>query len=231
MTQAMTQDDFDLAKFIKLMKMTTATTDGEALNAIRMANAMLRRNGHDWDNLLRNKITIIADPFTSIPEPPKPAEPPQKPTWPSQPSFYKPPPSRPKPQRHSGVGAAKVVAYITILQRSSSSLDQSEQTTLNRITTEWNQYIGLFNIDHDWLEDTARELDLHPRDVFQVQQFFDVLDLAPLSQPELAKLRRVKGAWINQNDRLHNRDFSWLDILYNRHKPRTTPKGKSKRLF
>lgn len=231
MTQAMTQDDFDLVKFIKLMKMTTATTDGEALNAIRMANAMLRRNGHDWDNLLRNKITIIADPFTSIPEPPKATTPPPKPTRSSPPPFYsKPPPPKTAPPRLPW-NPTNIIAYFAILQRGLPSLNQQEQSIFTNIQIEWSQFAGLITSDYHWLEQMARELDLHPRDVFQVQQFFDVLDLAPISTLEATMLRRVKGAWTRQNDRLHNRDFNWLQSLYFRHKHQTTPKGKSKRLF
>lgn len=231
--QAMTQDDFDLAKFIKLMKMTTATVDGEALNAIRMANRMLTTNKLDWE-FLRTKITIIADPFTSISEPPKPtaAPPPAppRPTYTPQPT-YTPPPPRPPP-RPMVYDTNTVNTYFSIINRSLSSLDQGEQQTLHRIAAEWARLVGrLLNIDYDWLENMARELELHPRDVFQVQQFFDVLDLAPLSQPDVARLRRVKGAWVRQNDRLHNRDFRWLELNHLRHKPRATAKGKAKRVF
>lgn len=56
-------DKLDLSKLIKLMKMTTSASDGEALTALRMANAWLSRNSYDWEAVLRGKITIIADPF------------------------------------------------------------------------------------------------------------------------------------------------------------------------
>lgn len=59
-------DTLNLEKLIKLMKMTTSTQDGEALTAIRMANGWLLRNGHDWETVLRGKITIIEDPFNAV---------------------------------------------------------------------------------------------------------------------------------------------------------------------
>ena len=46
-------------KFIKLMKMTTSPSEGEALNAIRMANALLLEANLDWDDFLRGKAKIV----------------------------------------------------------------------------------------------------------------------------------------------------------------------------
>lgn len=46
-------------KFIKLMKMTTSPSEGEALNAIRMANSLLAEANLDWDDFLRGKAKII----------------------------------------------------------------------------------------------------------------------------------------------------------------------------
>lgn len=111
-------DDKLLEKLIKLMKMTTSANDGEALTAVRMANAALARDGHDWETLLRGKITIVADPFAKddsftfpanarkpkgwqpapAPRPtpkPQPAPQPQKPAYappPPRPRTYAPPP-------------------------------------------------------------------------------------------------------------------------------------------
>lgn len=42
----------DKAKLVKLLRMTTSSQDGEALNAIRMVNAMLREENIDWDHLV-----------------------------------------------------------------------------------------------------------------------------------------------------------------------------------
>ncbi len=46
-------------KFIKLMKMTTSPSEGEALNAIRMANSLLLEANLDWDDFLRGKAKIV----------------------------------------------------------------------------------------------------------------------------------------------------------------------------
>lgn len=43
----------DVEKFTKLMKMTTSSHDGEALNALRMANAMLSRHKLDWSDITK----------------------------------------------------------------------------------------------------------------------------------------------------------------------------------
>lgn len=58
----------------KLLKMTTSPNDGEALTAMRKANALLTTAGWDWDKLISGKIVVVADPFASIPTPP-PQEP------------------------------------------------------------------------------------------------------------------------------------------------------------
>jgi hypothetical protein len=101
---------------IKLMKMTTAG-DGEALTAIRMANKILSEGGWDWERLLRGKITVIADPFSSpgpsinvqtkkASPPPQPKQAPPQRTTPAAPDPFAGMPqwsSKPKPQ-HSTTG-------------------------------------------------------------------------------------------------------------------------------
>lgn len=58
----------------KILNMTTAENDNQALVAIRKANALLREAGWDWDRLLSGKIKIIADPWKGMaPPPPRPA--------------------------------------------------------------------------------------------------------------------------------------------------------------
>jgi hypothetical protein len=54
---------------IKLMGMTTASNDGEALNALRMANRLLDAAGWDWKRLIEGRITVVEDPFKSIHDP------------------------------------------------------------------------------------------------------------------------------------------------------------------
>ena len=55
-------DTPDYKMFLKLMSLTTSSFDGEALNAIRMANAVLARTNQTWEDLLKNKIVMIAPP-------------------------------------------------------------------------------------------------------------------------------------------------------------------------
>ena len=52
-------------KFIKLMKMTTSPSEGEALNAIRMANSLLLEANLDWDDFLRGKAKIVGGSASS----------------------------------------------------------------------------------------------------------------------------------------------------------------------
>lgn len=51
---------------VKLLKMTASDNDGEALSAMRKANALLTTAGWDWDKLMSGKITVVEDPFASI---------------------------------------------------------------------------------------------------------------------------------------------------------------------
>ena len=62
----------NLGLLIKLLKLTTASNDAEALSAMRKANEQLIKFGGDWEALLRGKVTVIGDPFantTSMPPP------------------------------------------------------------------------------------------------------------------------------------------------------------------
>lgn len=57
----------------KILNMTTAENDNQALIAIRKANAILKEGGWDWDKLLAGKIKIIGDPWKGMaPPPPRP---------------------------------------------------------------------------------------------------------------------------------------------------------------
>lgn len=61
-------DTPDYVMFLKLMNLTTSSFDNEALSAIRMANAVLARTNQTWDDLLHNKIVMIAPPQESRPK-------------------------------------------------------------------------------------------------------------------------------------------------------------------
>ncbi|KKM21580.1 hypothetical protein LCGC14_1633980 [marine sediment metagenome] len=52
-------------KFIKLMKITTSPSEGEAVNAIRMANSLLLEANLDWDDFLRGKAKIVGGSVSS----------------------------------------------------------------------------------------------------------------------------------------------------------------------
>lgn len=45
-------------RFVKCMMMTTSPNDGEALNALRMANAELATTGKNWSEVLRGKLQM-----------------------------------------------------------------------------------------------------------------------------------------------------------------------------
>lgn len=51
----------DYERFIKLMMLTTSSNDGEALNALRMANSYLARLNRTWEQVIREKLTIIEE--------------------------------------------------------------------------------------------------------------------------------------------------------------------------
>lgn len=54
---------------LKMLNMTTADNDGQALVAIRKANALLASAGWTWEKLLLGKIVVVADPFANIKSP------------------------------------------------------------------------------------------------------------------------------------------------------------------
>ena len=56
----------DYAMFLKLLNLTTSSFDHEALSAIRMANAVLARQNHTWEDLLAGKVVMIAAPDSKI---------------------------------------------------------------------------------------------------------------------------------------------------------------------
>lgn len=92
-------DGNELSRLIKFMGMTGSASDGEALAAVRMANKELATLNKTWNDLLRGKITIIADPFAGHTPVPRPSKPPTAPPRASPPPRPQPapPPRRPKP--------------------------------------------------------------------------------------------------------------------------------------
>src|SRR5215475_9668047 len=61
-------DDLNIQMLIKLLRMTESSHDGEALNSIRMANALLNKHNANWDEVLRGKVPMVDhDPFAKAP--------------------------------------------------------------------------------------------------------------------------------------------------------------------
>jgi hypothetical protein len=64
----MTNNDINIQMLIKLLRMTESPHDGEALNAMRMANSLLNKHNTDWDAVMRGAVPMIdADPFAAAP--------------------------------------------------------------------------------------------------------------------------------------------------------------------
>lgn len=59
-------DGQPLDLLIKILRMTESENDHLALTAVRRANSHLAKLGASWDDLLRGRVRIIADPFASI---------------------------------------------------------------------------------------------------------------------------------------------------------------------
>lgn len=51
----------DIAKLAKLMELSASPIDGEALNAIRMANKMLLEHNISWSQFISEKTLIIQE--------------------------------------------------------------------------------------------------------------------------------------------------------------------------
>lgn len=50
----------DRERLTKLMAMTTSSNDGEALNAMRMANKIIKAAGTSWEELLANgRVSVV----------------------------------------------------------------------------------------------------------------------------------------------------------------------------
>src|SRR5882672_5939435 len=97
--------DSDLPRqelLIKLLRMTTSDNDGEALTALRKANAFLASAGWDWERLIHGKIRIIEDPFKNLGTPPSGRTTNgagNTPARPAAPAAPQPPPFRPTPRQ------------------------------------------------------------------------------------------------------------------------------------
>ncbi len=119
----------NLTLLIKLLKLTTSSSDAEALSAVRKANEQLLKFGGDWETLLRGKVTIIGDPFTGV-------EAPREATTSPRPAYQPPPPSPtpPSPPIHpSQKPAYQPPRYAASKRRQRCSLSQKAVDILNAI--------------------------------------------------------------------------------------------------
>lgn len=126
----------ELSILIKLLKMTTSTHDQEALSAMRLANMQLLKLGTDWEDLLNGKVTLIADPFTSVPDLPQqaPAATPfHRPQTPPRPTAPPQPPPQPIPMRDATLVQPRLDAFMFV------TVPPSVTIRINRIEQAWLQ--------------------------------------------------------------------------------------------
>lgn len=57
---------FDYNKLAKVMQLTQSSSDGEALAAIRMANAMLAKVNLNWAELIKNDFEVPEDNLIAL---------------------------------------------------------------------------------------------------------------------------------------------------------------------
>lgn len=57
---------FDYGKLAKVMQLTQSSSDGEALAAIRMANAMLTKVNLNWAELIKNDFEVPEDNLIAL---------------------------------------------------------------------------------------------------------------------------------------------------------------------
>ena len=155
MFQSQMKQPPNLDLLIKLMKMTTSATDGEALAAIRFANQLLSKLGGDWEDLLRGKLATI-DPFASLPEPPKAA--PKTTTSSYSGGFSAAKPAyQPPPPVYFGLDKKEAKDITTWLVACEfASLDSYVQRQINHIETRWRTNKKLDQTDYELLRRTAQ---------------------------------------------------------------------------
>lgn len=103
----------------KMLNMTTSDNDGQALVAIRKANALLSAAGWSWDKLLAGKIKIVESPFKNVPNPGKPT-----PVY-SQPQAKPAPMPVRSPRPTHSAGAGRMWQYSNFSDSWESVLDPS----------------------------------------------------------------------------------------------------------
>jgi hypothetical protein len=143
----------ELTILIKLLKMTTSTHDHEALSAIRLANTQLLKLGTDWEDLLYAKVTLVADPFTGIPDVSNSA--PRSGAAPSQPYNHRSPP--PQPQKPATPKPPPAPVYYSDVTEINGYFDKlmwiklshSVQQTITAAEKRWRKDKRLDSADYN----------------------------------------------------------------------------------
>lgn len=138
------KDSDELKMLIKLMGMTTSSSDNEALNAVRMANKWLQSKGHNWHDLLTGKVTVEADPFAAAPAV-------NINVHTAQPRYAA---AAPPPPPRQFDNAKEIEGFFTKLEL--KYLPPSVQDRINKIQDEWKRKGFLLYGDFDYLRKEAR---------------------------------------------------------------------------
>lgn len=218
-----TNDDFNLELFIKILKMLTAENDNQVVVAARKANEMLKRNSLDWETFAKGKITIVNDPFASIPTPPSPKAAPPPPPKPAPP----PPPTRLRRD------SLEVGRWMATIHAARPILDTWEKQRLDTIVIDWQHNSpNMTDADHRWLKQMFDDTEPRPIDPALVQQCFDTCDFASLSTADSQRVNQMQKEWTRRGDnKMCGRDWDHLYSLHRYHATPTKGKGKAKRLI
>ena len=138
-------DPPNLDTIIKLMGMTTSSHDGEALNAMRMANAQLKKWNWTWREILTAKIKIMPDPFANIPSP----------TTGQSGTGYMRPQAAPTPPPKQFDNANEIEKYFDKVNMPGRKFPHDIAQRLGAVERTWNANGFLLYKDYDFLRNTA----------------------------------------------------------------------------
>ena len=139
----------DLDMLIKLMGMTGSSNDNEALAAMRLAAKWLTNRGHNWDDLLRGKVTVEADPFAiAAPAATRPTNTTTSSGYTQPPPRYRAPPPPPPPPTKWTNGATIQQMFDDL---EFVSLGTQVQQQLNAIEARFKAQAFLMDFDYQYL--------------------------------------------------------------------------------
>lgn len=139
------KDPPDLDTIIKLMGMTGSIHDAEALSALRMATARLKKWGWTWDAILRGKIKIMPNPFANIPNPL---------TTQSGATYMRPTPTPPAPPKQFD-NAKEIEGYFDKVNMPGKKIPFDVAQRLASIERTWGNQGFLLYKDWDFLRTEA----------------------------------------------------------------------------